>query len=102
MYRIAIRIIVVAAVGLLGSCLIGCSAKITNDGITVKSLPAGAWSIGFSSPEFTFDSEFDAEKTATEIVKGAKIVADEIMGLPIFSLIGDLFEGPPEPTPDSG
>lgn len=83
MCKTIILAVLVAATGLCGAC----STKITNDGINVASVPAGAWSIGFQSPEFEFTASLDAELTAKEIIKGAKAVMGEVMTLPILSML---------------
>jgi len=100
--RNVIRMIMILCIVSVSSCLCGCTFKVTNTELGFKSLPEGAWAFRVASPDFTIDSSLDAEKTATEIIKGIKVVADEIMGLPIFSLIGGMFEGPPAPTVTDG
>ncbi len=92
MYKFIIRVLMVTAFAFVSSCLAGCSIKAGNDGFTVKSFPAGAWGFGFQSPNYSFDAELDVEQTAKEIVKGTKNVIDEIMGLPILSMINGFFE----------
>ena len=81
--RTLLTIVCVALTGLCGAC----SMKVTNDGVNVASLPVGAWSFGFQSPQFEFTASLDAELTAKEIIKGAKAVLSEVMTLPILSML---------------
>lgn len=89
MRRYAIGIVLSVAVVLCS----GCSMKVTNDGVNVASVPAGAWGVSFNSPNFEVNTSIDAGKTGAEIINIAKGLIDEMMGFPLLSQLGGLLEG---------